>query len=80
MRNVYYLDDDNNIVSKDKATNVIVSEYDEDGNLISETHAIPESHLRVEPVEDSIELSDEAQAFVEQFVKEHKEAMEAKRK
>ena len=33
---VFYLDDDNNIVDEDKCTHVIIQEYDDNGNFISE--------------------------------------------
>lgn len=33
----YYLDDDHNIVDSCKATKMVINEYDENGNMISET-------------------------------------------
>lgn len=33
----YYLDDDHNIVDSGKATKMVINEYDENGNMISET-------------------------------------------
>lgn len=37
MVKTYYLDDDDNIVSKEKSTKYVIHELDENGNLIKET-------------------------------------------
>ena len=39
---IHYLDDDHNIVEPDKATQVVISEYDENGMLIRETWGFTE--------------------------------------
>jgi len=36
---IYYFNDEGEIVKKEEATNVIVRELDKDGNLIKETRA-----------------------------------------
>ena len=33
---VYYLDDDHNIVDPDASTKVVINEYDENGNMVRE--------------------------------------------
>ena len=33
---IFYLDDNNNIVDKDKATRSIIQEFDENGNMVRE--------------------------------------------
>ena len=38
MVKTFYLDDDNNFVSKEEATHFIVQEYDENDNLVKETY------------------------------------------
>lgn len=45
----YYLDDDNNIVDPEKATQGVIRELDKDGNLVSETWGKFE---KFEPVSD----------------------------
>lgn len=39
-RNICYLDDNGNVVDKEKATNCIITEYDSDGNIINSVHGI----------------------------------------
>ncbi len=41
--NVCYFNDKGEIVSKEEATNVIITEYDSDGKIINEIHANCES-------------------------------------
>lgn len=41
----YYLDDDHNIVAPDKATKVVINEYDENGVMIRETWSYTERML-----------------------------------
>ena len=35
-KRIVYLDDNDNIVSKEHATKVIITEYDKDGNVVNE--------------------------------------------
>lgn len=81
MDKVYYLNDDGNIVPEQEATQIMIQHLDENGKLIGETIGIPESHLaKRSDVPQFNEVSPEAEAFLKQFAKGHREAMEAKRK
>ena len=44
----YYLDDDHNIVDPDKATKVVISEFNENGVIIRETWGIVNHSHRIE--------------------------------
>ena len=45
MIKTYFLDNDNNITTEDKATHVIIQELDENGNLIKETFGFTENQV-----------------------------------
>ena len=72
MGNIYFLDDNNNIVPKEKATHAILKEEDKEIFISLQ----PQKAEQDQP----ITLSREAEKFIDSFAKEHKEAMEAKRK
>lgn len=80
MKNIYYLDNLNNIVPQSEATKVVIREVDDNGKIISEVFGSITPPVSRNVNVDESNLSPEARLFVEQFVKGHREAMEAKRK
>ena len=72
METIHFLDDSNNLVEAGDATKVVIRETDDEGKLISETYGCVNNHR---PTRDGkMEISPEVQAFVEEFMQEHKEA------
>lgn len=57
---IFYLDDNNNIVDKELSTRSIVREYDENGNLVNEI-------FRKKQIENSSELTEEQLRIIEEF-------------
>ena len=68
-KNIYFLDDDNNIVSSDKATHFITRETDEKGNLIEETRGLTTkkpSNTNYNVLDES-EITDEMQDIINNY-------------
>ena len=53
---IFYLDDDNNIVSQENATHAIIREYDKSGNLVNENFMVKTSESSDEFSEEDLEL------------------------
>lgn len=73
---VFYLDDDNNIVDKDLATKFISRETNEKGELVKESFGsfidnIEDSPKVDEVKEEDIYVDDEMYNFLENFIKEN---------
>ena len=75
----YFVDDNNNLVPKDKATQVIMVETDKGGNMVRETFGMTESQLiasRANKEQEPLEKpSPELQAFLDRFAVEHASTM-----
>lgn len=64
---IFYLDDNNGIVSKENATHSIIRETDENGMLVRETFSVRNDVPKVK-IRSYEELTDEEKAFVDKFV------------
>lgn len=53
---IFYLDDDNNIVSEENATHAIIREYDKSGNLVRENFMVKASERSDDLSDEDIEL------------------------
>lgn len=53
---IFYLDDDNNIVSEENATHAIIREYDKSGNLVKENFMVKASERSDDLSDEDIEL------------------------
>ena len=73
MKKTYYLDENNNIVSREKSTHFRVAEYDDKGNFIGETFGIskPISYEEEQRNMNVGEPSEEIQEFLNSFVDRH---------
>lgn len=58
---IFYFDDEDKMVDKEKATHAIVREYDDNGNLVHETF------VKFNQVENSNELSEEDLKLIAEF-------------
>lgn len=74
METVHFLDDSNNLVDVSKATKVVIRETDSDGNLISETYGRVNNTRQVEKDNFQHKVSPDVQAFVSEFMQEHRES------
>lgn len=61
-----YLDDNNNIVSQELATHVIIRETDDNGTLVKETHMVRKRDIQNKEPE-KLELSQRDMDFIKSF-------------
>jgi len=64
---IFYLDDNKNIVDQEKATKARILEYDENGNRVSETYLVKNVEEEEKPVEtlDDLNLSEEDRKLID---------------
>ena len=64
---IFYLDDEDNIVGKDEATHSIIREMDDDGNLVSESFSFDKDFVK-KRIKSYDEYTDEEKEFFASFV------------
>ena len=76
MYKTYYLDENDNLVSSDKAIKIICQELDENGNIVNETYSYTKNYHPVESqrVKDHV-LSPEAQKDIDNIKKQLEESL-----